>query len=249
MDGENSEKLDRNQLDTYLAEYNSLRAEQLERVDFQNQAFNYLLIVLGAAISAVLALLGKSELYPIVFWIILLLPIICAQISFLFFDHELVIHSIGSYLYHHLRANIEDIVKSNGKILNNALEYKFLHKSSFNLHKRLSQSRWFLFLIPTVIPVIGLAIFTFLNWKWWNDFNPQPSKLIITICVFIWLVDLSITLLLIRAVIWTYVRIDTTDRSTFKIIWMDLKDKFKSGKKDDKPKEIVETSDDNNSSQ
>ena len=70
-------------INTYLAEYNSLRAEQQSRLQSQNQAFNYLLIVVGAGVTAVITTVGKSQELPlVVLAVALFLPLLTAPLGY-----------------------------------------------------------------------------------------------------------------------------------------------------------------------
>jgi hypothetical protein len=197
-------------LSAYIAEYNSRREEQLKRVDSQNQIYNYLLIVLGVAASAIVASLNKPEMMPvIVCWITLLLPIISAPLGFIYFDHDLVIHSIGAHLHYIWRPNVTALLNTE-QIFKNPLEFAYLHKSSLPLHKTLSKSRWFLFLVPTAVPILCIFIYTLLQGKWWNNYmhnlTPIQSWIVFIFGLIIWVTDLVASILIICAIRWTFVK-------------------------------------------
>ena len=141
------EKLSR-LLTSYLAEYNSLRSEQLSRLQTQTQSFNYLLVVLGAAVGAVVTSLTKPELFgsiQAVFVAIgLLMPILAGPLSFIFFDNEMAVYSIGSRIHGDLRPRIATTVEDQ-EVFANSLAFKNLPASSVTVHGRLSMARWTLF--------------------------------------------------------------------------------------------------------
>lgn len=133
----------------YLKEYESLRSEQMKRFDFQHQAFNYLLIVLGVALSVAGACLkltpesngsahqviDTSLLSLVVAWILLFLPLLTAPLGFMFFDNEMAIHSIGSHLNWRFKPKVVELIR------HNPLVEKFiddLKAENQPLHKRVS---------------------------------------------------------------------------------------------------------------
>jgi hypothetical protein len=194
---------------TYLAEYNSLRAEQQSRLQSQNQAFNYLLIVVGAGVTAVITTVGKSQELPlVVLAVALFLPLLTAPLGYIFFDNEMAIHSIGAHLYWVWRPNIVALL-NNENVFQNSLEFRHLNKSSKTIHQCLSAARWVLFLLPTVVPVIGLSTYTVLNWGWWRTYTYSVPvsgqwRAIIAGCVVIFCLDVLACLLLILAIGWTF---------------------------------------------
>src|SRR4051812_14701550 len=95
-----------------IAEYNSLRGEVLARIGTQNQCFNFLLIITGAAITAVISTVnaGKEEYLPsVIISVALLLPLVTCPLGYMFFDNVVMIHAIGSHLYHSLYKRMKDL--------------------------------------------------------------------------------------------------------------------------------------------
>jgi len=200
-------------VNVYLAEFNNLRAEQLKRIDSQNQALNYLFIILGITVTAIVGNLDDRETLPVVLcWIGLLLPLVTAPLGFMFFDHEMATHSIGSHIYWHLRhANLACLVKDDG-IMGASLDFKYLHRSSARVHSALSYGRWMLFLIPTMLPVGALFFLSVLVWGWWRPYLegplPVPAGLIFGGAVTIWLVGAVASFLIVLAGFWGLVKYD-----------------------------------------
>ena len=112
----------------YLKEYDSLRSEQMKRLEFQHQAVNYLLIVLGVAISTFAASMKLTSdaqssaeanfLFRTGIWILLFLPLVTAPLGFIFFDNEMAIHSIGSHLNWRFKPKVVELVKSSPLLMN-----------------------------------------------------------------------------------------------------------------------------------
>jgi hypothetical protein len=147
-------------LQVHMAEYTLLRQEVLSRMATQSQAFNYLLVVIGVAATALVNGLGKEQdaYLSIVLLVTILLPLVSAPLGFIFFDNEMVLHAIGSYIDRAWRPRTRELV-ADADILGNIWLFVGLDASSPRIHRRLSQGRWLLFLLPTVVPVLGLALF------------------------------------------------------------------------------------------
>lgn len=199
-------------INTYIAEFNNLRAEQLKRIDSQNQAMSYLFLVIGASASAVVASVDKPSMPVILCWIALFLPVATAPLAFMFFDNEMAIHSIGSHIYWHLRdKNLTELV-GDEKILEPSLEFLLLHRSSRKIHRTLSRTRWSLFLLPTLVPVIGVAVSAVANWGWWWRYLPEQMPvnpwIVFSFGLLLWAVGLGALCLEAVAVTWTFIKHD-----------------------------------------
>lgn len=145
-------------------------------------------------------------------WIALFLPIATAPLAFMFFDNEMAIHSIGSHIYWHLRdKNLTKLVGDNN-ILESSLEFLLLHRSSRKIHSTLSTSRWSLFLLPTLVPVLGMFIWTVSRWGWWWKYLqkdlPINPWLIIAFGCFLWIIGFVALCLEVVAISWTFVKHD-----------------------------------------
>lgn len=200
-------------LNTYIAEFNNLRAEQLKRIDSQNQAMSYLFLIIGASASAIVASVDKPSMPLILCWIALFLPIATAPLAFMFFDNEMAIHSIGSHIYWHLRdKNLTELV-GDKRILEPSLEFLLLHRSSRKIHGALSRTRWSLFLLPTLLPVAGMFIWAiasrdwWLRYEWWSGYFPE-HWLVILFGSVLWVIGLGALCLEAVAVIWTFIKHD-----------------------------------------
>jgi len=198
-------------LTCYLAEYNSLRAEQLSRLQTQTQSFNYLLVVLGAAIGAVVTSLTKPELFwsiqSVLFAIGLLLPILAGPLAFIFFDNEMAVYSIGSRIHADLRPRLATTV-GDLEVFANALGFKNLHPSSIAIHGRLSMARWVLFLLPTVLPTLGVCSFLLLNWDrllvFFGKFVTGQAVLMAAFLIVVFLLDIVMCILTVQAITWSF---------------------------------------------
>lgn len=95
-----------NPLDVYLAEYNSLRQEQLNRMQIQFSAITWLLTLIAAVITAVTFLYEKAQIHDpsrLISDLLPLVPIATSPIAFITFDHTVMIHRIGSHIATTLR--------------------------------------------------------------------------------------------------------------------------------------------------
>src|SRR5215216_4594836 len=155
-----------NVFNAYLAEYNTLRAELLARIQTQNQAFNFLLIIVGASITAIIATANSDKpwnLVPVTFAIVLLLPLLTCPLAYMFFDNELMIHAIGSYIYWDRRIGFTKLT-SDEHLFKSITDFKYLPPSTHTVFQPISRGRWYLFCIPTLLPIIFLPIYTFVKW-------------------------------------------------------------------------------------
>jgi hypothetical protein len=121
-----------NVLNAFLAEYNTLRSELLGRIQTQNQTFNFLLIIVGASITAVITTANSNRpenLVPVTFAVVLLLPLVTCPLAYMFFDNELMIHAIGSYIYWDRRLKFIELT-SNEHLFGSITDFKYLPPST-----------------------------------------------------------------------------------------------------------------------
>jgi hypothetical protein len=196
-------------LQVHLAEYTSLRTEVLNRMATQSQAFNYLLIVIGAAATALVTSLDQTRIryFPEVVLIVsIVLPLIAAPLGFLFFDNEMAVHAIGSYLAETWVPRTRPMVQD-AEILGNIWAFVGLPPHSSRLHRRLSQGRWVLFALPTVMPVIALADFAFGGTARLVAAHAPAPGLARWLPVLVWaalVLNTWILVLLFRGIVWAW---------------------------------------------
>lgn len=226
---ENEKKL----LDIFLAEYNSLRAEIIARTQTQNQVLNFLLIIIGATISAVVVSANSNINMRLVLLIVaLFLPLITFPLAFIFFDAEIMIHAVGSHLHENLRKNISNIVevdKPQDERLVFASTWDFEHLDTTTKARQhlLSIGRWWIFLVPTFIPVLALVIYSIENWGWWSTqlipLSTVHSTTLIISGFVVFLIDILMSFLLVLGINWTLNRCKALGRPTFSSqLWKSL---------------------------
>jgi hypothetical protein len=138
-------------LEVHMARYSSFRAEILGRISFQSQAFNYLVVVLGAAVAAGAALIQASR-PDLVQLLVLFIPIVTAPLSYIYFDNELMIMGIGGNIFTDLSSHVSSAVKHHVQLGARALLY--LQPSTRSAHRWLSYGRWLAFIMPSLGPTI-----------------------------------------------------------------------------------------------
>jgi hypothetical protein len=191
-----------NILNAYLAEYNTLRAELLGRIQTQNQTFNFLLIIVGASVTAIITTANSDKpwnLVPITFAIILLLPLVTCPLAYMFFDNELMIHAIGSYIYWDRRLKFINLT-GDEHLFKSITDFKFLPQSTAKVFQPISRGRWYLFCIPTFLPVIFLPIYTCVKWA----SLPKYSTVIEVAVVIIFVLDVLEVYLLAKVIKWIF---------------------------------------------
>jgi hypothetical protein len=192
--------------DLYLAEYNSLRQEQMQRIQTQIQSFNFLLIVTGAAITAIIASASaenNAAFFPwVVIAVVLLLPMASCPLGYMFFDNEIMIHAIGSYLYYNRRPSMLSHF-GDDRALGRTLGFDFLPRWTDTVFPWISKGRWVLFCLPTFLPVI---LFPVILWRFWpfESIGSEYSRNSLLVAVTVsFLVDVAACVLLFMAIIWT----------------------------------------------
>jgi hypothetical protein len=192
--------------DLYLAEYNSLRQEQMQRIQTQGQSFNFLLILTGAAITAVITSANAKEnasLFPwVVITVTLLLPMATCPLGYMFFDNEIMIHSIGSYLYYNRRPRMLEHF-GDDQALGRTLSFNLLPQWTNTVFPWISKGRWILFCLPTFLPVM-LFPFILDGVRPLESIGTDYAKYsLLTALVVSYLIDIAACVLLLMAIHWT----------------------------------------------
>lgn len=196
-------------LDVYLKQFEKLREESFNRMQSQNQSFNNLLLIMGVAITALVSVLNATNVlvtYLVFAGIALFLPLITAPLGLIFFDNEIVIYAIGSYIDNDWLNEVRALVKD-PKVFGDVWEFKYLHKSTRFTHTTISVGRWLLYLIPTVFPILSLVAITIVDWGWWNKLILVRSKytdMLVILCVIVFVLDVLITYSLLQGIIWNF---------------------------------------------
>ena len=185
----------------YLAEYNTLRSELLARIQTQNQTFNFLLIVVGASITAVIttANSGKPNLVPVTFAVVLLLPLVTCPLAYMFFDNELMIHAIGSYLYWDRRLKFIALT-GDEHVFGSITDFRFLPASTHKVFQPISRGRWYLFCIPTFLPIVFVPFYTYAKWATMQNYSNGVMALAVVVLV----VDIVEVVILAGVIKWIF---------------------------------------------
>jgi hypothetical protein len=144
-------------LSVYLAKYGSLRAETASRFQFQAQAYNFLVVVLAAATTAAAALLG-SDYADRIGELILALPLVAGPLGYLYVSNDLMIFGIAGYLDRGLSRDISAVL-GRDVVLSDARLDALSRRGRVTL-AALGYSRWLLFVVPTVGPIVYAALAT-----------------------------------------------------------------------------------------
>jgi hypothetical protein len=208
MNGKNHDTL---ALDAYLAEYNSLRGEVMSRVQTQSQALTNVLIVIGVAITILVAgFEGKIALSSAIVIIGLFLPLVTFPLAFIFFDAEIMIHAIGSLIYHDLRLRVAKQISGDDKrVFESIIDFRHLdNQPTKQLQHWLSVGRWGIFVVTTFFPTLGIAVYTITEW----DITTVSIFHILGFVLFA--ANCVAGVLLLRAMRWTLQRCEELDRHT-----------------------------------
>jgi hypothetical protein len=196
-------------LDIYIAEYNSLRSEQLSRAQTQNYAFNFLILTIGASLTAIITTANSSSGYSlptVVLAVALALPLATCPLAYIFFDNEIMIHAVGSYLHYESRLHMVRIV-GDSSILGSPMAFDHLPLSTHHVFPRVSQGRWVLFCIPTFFSILVLPFYVYQQWPFLSKHLP-PSGLYYTATIgaifLIYILDLIACWRLSSAIRWTF---------------------------------------------
>ena len=144
-------------LSVYLAKYGSLRAETASRFQFQAQAYNFLVVALTAAVVAAASLLGSGHGAQFE-RMILVLPLIAGPLGYLYLSNDLMIFGIAGYLDRELSRDVSVLVGRDIVLTDARLDH--LSPRGRSTLATLGYSRWLLFVVPTVAPVIYAALAT-----------------------------------------------------------------------------------------
>jgi hypothetical protein len=142
-------------LSVYLAKYGSLRAETASR--FQFQAYNFLVVVLTAAVVAAASLLGSGHGAQFE-RLILVLPLVAGPLGYLYLTNDLMIFGIAGYLDRELSRDVSALVGRDIVLTDARLDH--LSPRGRATLAALGYSRWLLFVVPTVAPVVFAALAT-----------------------------------------------------------------------------------------
>jgi hypothetical protein len=174
-DQENSNPIKLKEVDpvaVYVAVFNSHSTGVQNRLQAQQQAFQYLVGVLTAASAATVALVAAKDLHfdlNLVPRLALALPIVVAPLAFIFFDNELMIFETGHHASRTLRKLSDmigdDILFTGGPPLSTR------HVISRLIHPLLSVGRWLLFVVPCLGPTVYAAVTGWNTWLWNWPYN------------------------------------------------------------------------------
>jgi hypothetical protein len=144
-------------LSVYLSKYESMRAETASRFQFQIQTFNFLVVVLTAFVVASASLLesGNAGQFE---RLILALPLLAGPLGYLYVSNDLMIFGIAGYLDRGLSREVSAVVGRNLVLTDARLAY--LSRRGGATLAALGYSRWLLFVVPTVAPVLYVALAT-----------------------------------------------------------------------------------------
>jgi hypothetical protein len=117
----------------------------------------------------------------------------------MFFDNELMIHAIGSYIYYDRRKKLEDLT-GNSHLFESLADFKYLPPSTHSVFHPISRGRWVLFCIPTFIPLVFMPLYVYTRW----NALPDYSGIIVGSATFIFLTDLFACYVLAKAIIWVF---------------------------------------------
>jgi hypothetical protein len=199
-------------LQAYLAEYASLRQEVTTRLQTLHQAFNYVLIVFGAAVTAIVAASQHDMVESASLIVALFLPIVTAPLAFIYFDQEITMDGIWSHIHGNLRPHIIALTGETD-ILGNIWDFKYMHSSTWKVYHKLLIGRWLLFLVPTLLPLSYLVAFAATTWDSWRTYitsdTPAYFYVVAGFCGIIVLIDVLVVFHLVRTVAWTFRKWDS----------------------------------------
>jgi hypothetical protein len=168
--------------DVYIAEYNSLRSELLQRMQTQFTAVTWLFTAVAAVFAAFTFGYEKMQIHDLQRLAViaaLFCPIVVAPIAFMTFDHTLMIHRIGAYIATTIQPALSVLVANNG-----VLKWDPLKDAP---RGTITSIRYFFFLLGSwllyflLIPVTTAVVTWGMWWQW-----PYPSLLVID-----WLLTLA----------------------------------------------------------
>jgi hypothetical protein len=191
-----------NLFEAYIAEYNTLRAELLARIQTQNQTFNFLLVILAAGVTAMIGTANGNRpvnVLPVATSILLLLPLITNPLAYMFFDNELMIHAIGSYIYWDWRPRLIQLT-GDRSLFKSLVDFTHLHPSTPEVFQPISRGRWYLFCIPTMLPIAFLPAHVYFHRTLLMHYAP----FIKVSAASIFLLDVIEVIILARAIIWVF---------------------------------------------
>lgn len=168
--------VDKELLNIFMAEYDSLRSEQLARISNQQQAFQFLVAVLAAGVATVVSLINVTgfdlERLP---QYALLLPVVAAPLTFIFLDNEIMIFGTGAFISGHLKKCIRSVVKNKSILLSDGRRFTYTNLLALVTHPWISIGRWLLF----VLPVVGPVAYAVADREKWPAYQSWASLLLI----------------------------------------------------------------------
>lgn len=158
------------EFEVFIAEYNSLRDEIINRLNIQQQITNYSIALIASAFAIrQLIAVGNSSLGQISQIVYVLLSIVFSCFALMYAEHDLFMGDIGTYINKSLRPTIKKILdadlppKQNEKILGwDEYRAKIHYYSSFTndtFYVIISYSRY----VTTIFPSIGLLVLYWLE--------------------------------------------------------------------------------------
>jgi hypothetical protein len=144
-------------LQVYLQEYDKIWDEVSARFESQRQAFNYVLIVAGAVITAYSAGRGNPYIY-------LLAPLLITSLGYIFFDNELMIWGIVYYTRNHLQKRIRAITGDDEVLALENHRFAYMPSGGRKAHQFVSFGRWLVFIMPSLVMIISALQSP--RWRW-----------------------------------------------------------------------------------
>ena len=147
-------------VNVYVAEYNRLGTEILNRLAAQSQLFIYALGLMTAAGTAIAGVfqgdwIGQAYRPIAVVLILLAFSLLMAALSSMYFEHEVMIHAIGSYLYHEQRRRVRREVGGTG-LFRSVLGFQYLPPTTRAAHSTYVGTRIWVFTAPNFVPPLIL---------------------------------------------------------------------------------------------
>ncbi|HET8550020.1 MAG TPA: hypothetical protein VFL57_18545 [Bryobacteraceae bacterium] len=163
-------------IDLLLKEHDLLGGDLASRVERQSQAFNLVVVVVGATITGIGALLGTNAkwhaetatAFLLAFEICVVLAgsmCMTAPLALLFFDDELMIFAAVAYIKHEWKPALRDAATSAEQVIAPRKlfdgDFSWKHAKVNDIgrydHSVVARSRWWLFNLPLIAATMTLA--------------------------------------------------------------------------------------------